>query len=434
MTKENISIHFIKNSLKNILARVFVKNTIGSYILQAEKALFAFIVLPLLASRLGLSAFGVFSTFLSLSIVAGMIVDWGLSQTAVKLLAIANNHEKPSIAGEVILARLTLAIPVICMVVALCFLVFDLSEYRVHVIFTVLTIFAVALSPTFIFQAEEKSFDIGVVLLLVRLSTIGLIAIYIKTSEDLNLAFAVYVLTGYMAVTVSWLILVINYNLRVKLTSTKGIRRQIVSGFSFAFANIGSSLYGNGSVFLFSLVSTSTEVGLFNLALTFTRSVSSISIPVSQSYLPKISRLYEESFSKARIAVRKAMIVQIVAALLLLVSVWVALLYVLPVVIHYNLHEVSQLIFLLSPTIVFTLISSQLVLFVIVPMSATQFYRNLVALTCLLGSISILMLGNIFHAEGAAFSILVVEMIVCVAVCNHSIGAMKKSNPRNNIQ
>ena len=413
--------YFLMHFLKKIFAGLFIKNTIGAYVLQVDKALFAFVVLPLLASRLGIPVFGVFSAFLSLSVTVGAFVDWGLSQTAIQALAIANNREKSHIAGAVILAKLTLTIPVALIVVAVCFLLPPFNDHPTLGLLTVLTMYAVSLSPVFLFQAEEKSLEIGALLLVMRLMSIVFIFVLIKTPDDLNLSFFIYLIFIYMAVGAGWVVLAYKYKFKIYITSSREVLQQITGGFDFAFANIGSSLYGNGSVFLLSLVCSSAQVGLFGLALTFARGISSVLTPVSQSYLPKISRLYEESFAKARNIVRKILVLQALVACGLVAIVWIILFYLVRENFHNNSRELFQLIIILSPVIVSTLISSMLVLFVVIPLETNRFYRNLVAVSSLFGSVCLLLLGYMYQSYGAALTIMITETIVCLVIVNHSM-------------
>jgi len=389
--------------------------------MQAEKGVFAFVFMPLLANRLGISAFGVFSTFLSLSIIAGVIVDWGLTQTTIKPLAIAKNQAKSYIASAVILTRFLLTIPVVCIILVLCLIVLPMDGHLILVLQTILSLYAVSISPIFVFQSIEKTMEIGSVLLVIRILATLLTYAYVKAPDDLNMAFTIHLCSIYMGAGVGWIILMVKYRLQIYFVSTRKIRGTIIDGYNFAFANIGSSLYGNGSVFLLSLVSSSAQVGLFNLALTFTRGICSVLTPVSQSYLPKISRLYEESIVEARGAVRKALILQTLAACTLVVMVWIVLIYQLPVGFHDNMHELSLLIILLSPTIVSTLISSLLVLFVIIPMRTYHFYRNLIIISSTLSSACLLFLGYFYQSYGAALSIMIGEVIICIIIFNHSM-------------
>jgi PST family polysaccharide transporter len=421
MIKEYFIIIFIKKTVISIIKRLFNKNTVGAYVMQAEKGVFAFAFMPLLANRLGISVFGVFSTFFSLSIIAGVIIEWGLTQTAIKSLAIAKNQAKSYIVGAVILTRFALTIPVACIVLVFCFIALPMDGNLTLVVLTVLSLYAVSISPVFVFQSNEKTLEIGSVLLVVRILATLLIYAYVETPDDLNMAFTIHLCSIYMGVGAGWAILVVKYRLQIYFVSTRKIRSIIADGHSFAFANIGSSLYGNGSVFLLSLVSSSAQVGLFNLALTFTRGICSVLTPVSQSYLPKISRLYEESVVKARSAVRKALILQTLAACTLVVIVWIVLIYLIPVGFHDNMRELSLLIILLSSTIVSTLISSLLVLFVIIPMKMDQFYRNLIVISSTLSSACLLFLGYFYQSYGAALSIMIGEMIICIIIYNRSM-------------
>jgi len=423
--KEYFTFIFIKNNAGSITARLFNKNTVGTYVMQADKGIFAFVFMPLLASRLGISIFGVFSTFLSLSVIAGVIVDWGLSQTAIKSLAIAKNQAKNYIANAVIFSRFILTIPVAFIVLVMCFMASPLDGHLILIVLTILSLYAVSFSPVFVFQSNGKTLEIGCVLLVTRILATLLAYAYIKTPDDLNLAFTIHLCSIYMGVGAGWVVLVTKYRFKIKLATTRIIRCTITEGFNFAFANIGSSLYGNGSVLMLSLVSSSVQVGLFSLALTFTRGICSVLTPVSQSYLPKISRLYEESFAKARSAVRIALILQTLVACTLVVMVWIFLICLINIDFHTNVRELSLLIILLSPTIASTLISSMLVLFVIIPMEMSYFYRNLIIISSILSSASLLFFGYFYQSYGAALSVMVVEVIVCIVILTHSMRVIR---------
>jgi PST family polysaccharide transporter len=424
MTKY-IKLHLIKSSTKNVLARLFVKNTVGAYVLQAERGLFAFVLLPLLASRLGISVFGIFTTYLSISVIAGVVVDWGFSQAAVHSLANAKNHEKTQIASEVVLARFTLTFPVAVAVLTIFYLTSPLSGHKELGIYAVVTIYAASISPVFLFQVEEKSLEIGSVLFVVRLLEIVLILVFIKSTDDLNLAIAINLLSICLGVGLGWVILIFKYRFKINMYPNIGVSRRIVSGFDYALANIGSSLYGNGSIFLLSLVSSSEQVGLFSLAMTFTRGLCSIITPISQSYSPKISRLYEESYLKAKSAVRKALFLQSLVGLALIIMTLTLFIYLVPAIYDQQLHEFSKLIFIFTPTIFFTLVSSILVIFVIIPMGENRFYRNLVLVSSFLGSVCLLFFGYFFQSYGAALSITIIEIIVCFVIFNHSMRVVK---------
>lgn len=427
MIKNAIKSRTIKSRVRNVLARLFNKNTIGAYVLQADKGLFAFVVLPLLAYKLGIASFGVFSTFLSLSIIAGLLVDWGFSQTAVRSIAIANGVVKARIAGGVILAKLVLFWPVSCLVFVAGVLAPPLDGYSVLGMLVVLTVFASAISPVFLFQGTEKTFEVGGIVLVIRLLSLLLISFFVTSPDDLNLAFAIYSLSALSGMLLSWLFLLRVCAITIDWPSASEAKSLVAKGFDFTVANVGSTFYGNGSVFLLSLVCPSAQVGNFSLALAFTRGLCSILTPVSQSYLPKIARLYEESFSRARIALHKALALQIMASSAVVMIAYLVLIYLLPMVTQRNLHDLPQLITILLPTIGATVVSSLLVSFVLVPLGLDRFYRNLVIFSSLIGAICLLLMGYLFQAHGAALSILLLELFICLAILYRSKQALRRS-------
>lgn len=424
MKKNYLASDFLKSRARNVLARIFTKNTVGAYVLQADKGLFAFLVLPFLAYRLGIATFGVFSTFLSLTVIAGLLVDWGFSQTAIRFMAIAKVDQKAGIAGTVILARLILFVPVSLIILIGLFLAPQLEGRLVLSVFSVLTVFSGAISPVFLFQGEEKSFEIGIVTLALRLLSLLIFFAFVTNSDDLSYAFAIYALFTLLGSGLGWLILVRKYKFKLNLPSFREAGNLIADGCDFAVANFGTAFYGNGSVFLLSFVCPSPQVGAFSLALAFTRGLCSILTPVSQSYFPKVSRLYEDSFATAREALRKALALQIVSASALVVVAFMVFIYVVPIVIQRDLHELPQLMSILLPTIIFTVVSSMLVLFVLIPLGMDRFYRNLVVGSALFGSGCMLWMGYLFQGYGAAVSILIIETGVCLLIVRQAIQAL----------
>jgi PST family polysaccharide transporter len=411
----------VKYTFEKILQLVLTKNTIGAYLLQVDKGLFGVLILPLLASRIGITAFGSFSAFMSLCTIAGVIVDWGFSQSAVRSLAVAKIHEKARIAGVIIQTKFSLTWPISIVVMLICSLAPSLAGHMTLEIYAVLVICFSSFSPIFIFQALEKTFDISIVLLAVRLLLMVLIASLVKTENDLNIAFSIYLISIILGIVLGWLILFIKYKFRVSWSNVLEIKLILTKESDMALANIGANFYGGGSTFLLSLVCSSAQVGLYSLSLTFVRGACSVLSPISQSYLPKMARMWEESIPRARIVIRKALLLQIFVSSVLMALVWITANYLNAIITKNNLSEMLQLIKVLSPTILFTSVSSMLTLLVIIPLGLASYYKNLVVSSSVLGSTSILVMGYFYQGYGGALCISVVEMIVCFLILIRSM-------------
>jgi hypothetical protein len=145
-----------------------------------------------------------------------------------------------------------------------------------------------------------------------------------------------------------------------------------------------------------------------------------------------MSRLYVDSFENARDTVKKALLLQAIVASILVVVVWVGIV-ILPAediycYFHCNIRELSMLIILLSPTILSTLLSSMLVLFVIIPMGMYVFYRNLIIISSIFSTACLLLLGYFYQGYGVALSITITEIIVCIIILNRSLREIRNKS------
>jgi PST family polysaccharide transporter len=410
-----------RNSVKSIAN----KNTVGAYLIQVDKALFVFFALPLLAYRLDFSAFGVFSFFLSLAVTVGLFVDWGLSLTSIRLLATAESYKKPIVVWEVIATRLLLFIFGAMFVGGLRFVLPAFSGLDLLYILVMVCLLSIALSPVFIFQADEKSFDIGLIYLIIRISTIFGYYYLIIDANDLKLAFGVYASSSIFAVIIGWMYYLRSNKMVFISTSLSKMIALISSGFNFAVASIASSFYGSGSVFILGLVTGGDKLGIFSLALAIARGLSSLFSPISQSVIPRFARLGDFSLADSNRLLRKMIQWQLNGSIILLLVCFFVV-YIAPFFYTKLNIELISTLYILLPVVLATSLSSMLVLFVVIPRGLENFYKKLIISMGLIGVGLILLFGGLLGSNGAGASVLIIEVTIGILLYSRSMVEISK--------
>lgn len=372
------------------------------------------VTLPYLVRVLGVENFGKMAfaqAFIAFFII---ITDYGFNLSATR--AISQSHgDINKISSIVCSVMLIKAVLMMLGFVLMLTLVLAIPSWRSDwqlFVAVYLSVAGSALFPIWLFQGMERMLHILLTNLAAR--TITLIAIFIFVQESTDLVIAAGIQSSGLLITgiISWLLIPQIIRLNWKWPGSQAIRNTLKDGWHVFIATGGASLFNNSNIFILGIFTSPTVVGLFAAAEKLVKAVVGLNAPITQATYPHTAKLQSISTDKMFTFVSKLAKYQV--SFMATASLFLFLLAEPLTIIILGEEYRSSIVFIqilaLLPllTAISDILGNQIML-------NTGLQREFANTFILSGTINIiLMIASIpaFGAAGAAFSILVTEVVL----------------------
>lgn len=292
--------------------------------IQAAQLLLPLLALPWLARVLGPAAFGLLMYMSVISVVVGLVMDWGFTLGAVRAAAIC--REKPAalakILGDVLSAKILLAAACLAgSVVLLPFLPHAATHPGAYAL-AVLAGLSRGINPTWFFQGMGSGmrrmavWDIGssAAVLLLTLACVRAPAqwpLYLFLSASCKGLVYVLLTSGLLR------------RHHVSFSLRSGV--DALSRTKTLFGGVLSSLlYNNGTQLILGFFLPPAQMGMLMAADKIVRAVVSLSNPVTQTLFPEICALRDAEQKRAAHLLRCSLLGTALAMLCAAAAIWCA--------------------------------------------------------------------------------------------------------------
>jgi len=299
-----------------------LQNFIFLAIIQASNVLISLISMPLLIQALGLTNFGLVNLALSIMILANIMVDFGYSLSAPRLVAIKSqdNNALSKLLSEIILSKMMLAI-VGSIFLLISIYVFDMFEFYAKILaFSLLIVISEALFPLWFFQGLQKMKLVSIANIFSKLLFLMAIVLFIKTPQH---AHWVNFLLGGTAFLINIALLIYIHlflNIKIFKPRFKELFYSLKENLLLFLANITSHFSVHGGSIVLSFFSNAVILGMFVLAEKISFVLRMFPAMVIQAVYPNASRLYQVDIQKFLHFLKRVYLVILTLSLLLSIA------------------------------------------------------------------------------------------------------------------
>lgn len=261
--------------------------------------LFSFILIPILANKIGFSNFGEIGRLLSISSLLIVFINYSFSITAVPKFALENNQEKKiDMLAHIIFCRILLSFISILVL-------FFILKYLFNVILInsllVLSLFLLStgLNTTWYLQAEKK-FSKIIVLNLFSTTISFFVYLYLNHINSLNTISSVLflILLPQTIFNISTFLVSNLKELKIVTFSFNKIYQIIISDFLVFLSQFISSIYVMIGPIILVAFSNKNEAGIFTILDRINNLISAGLLMFFSLVLPELSILFKNNFVK----------------------------------------------------------------------------------------------------------------------------------------
>ena len=273
--------------------RQLAKNTVALYALSFSSQIINIVLIPYETRVLGSAAYGVVSLGASLSIVLGLVFDFGfiLSATGEVAKSDRSNEFLSKIFSDVTAIKILLIIITSALLIVPLNLI---SPFRENKLLFVLYFLAYAINaflPDYIYRGVEDMKAISIRTVLVRLLFAAPILIFVKRSQDAWLIPLFLLLGNTVAVIYSVADLKIRYNIKLETPSKMDIVALMKKSAPYFISRFASTFYQSmNSIILGLLYPGQPVVGNYAAAEKYLSVVRQCSSPIADSVYPYMLR------------------------------------------------------------------------------------------------------------------------------------------------
>lgn len=257
----------------------------------------ALVVTPILFQKLGEEVYGLIALGLSVTLLFGILVNYGFHLNGPKELALRakGSEENKALINEVITTRLILA-TLLSFVIYFSIEIFGLfPKYDLIMQYALIILFAEALFPMFIAQGFEKLQLISRSNMAAKILYLVLIVLFVKGPEDAPWVNFYFGLSTLIANVVLLLIIYRLENLKFYIASLNRILFRLKDNFQYFVSTPASYIIVSGGIIILSAFVTEKALGQYALAQRIALLIRMLPGLYGQSILQKATRLEMDS-------------------------------------------------------------------------------------------------------------------------------------------
>lgn len=266
------------------------KNYIYNLIYQILIIILPIITTPYISRKLGAQAIGIYGYTISIVTYFTLVGTLGLTNYGKREIAYIqdDSEKKNKLFSELVIFRFIMV--VITMIVYFLFILL-VDEYKIYYLILTLEIISVALDISWFFQGIEDFKKVVIRNIVVKIISIMLIFVFIKSETDLWKYFCIYVSSTFIGNVTLW----INISKYVKLEKIKlkNLKRHLKSTISLFIPQVAVSIYTVlDKTMLGSLCQDISEVGYYEQSQKIIKIALTLVTTIGTVMIPRIASMY----------------------------------------------------------------------------------------------------------------------------------------------
>jgi len=408
--------------LKSENFRTIYKNTKSLMWLQVITYAISFMAVPFLVRKLGVSGFGIFFLAQSITGYLQYIVEYGFEVSATMEVS-ENRHDREKLSSifySVIKAKLILFSLVAVVFMAILYAVPYFENYRILYFLLLASMGVRAFVPNWFYRGMERMEVTAKYTAFSKVIYLIIILLIVRSDSDYTLAaFALLVSTSYNAFLSTRTAL--KY-FNVSFLRIKGeTKNRLKSGFPYFVQSMldNSAKYFN-HVYL-SFVAGETAVGIYGGAEKIMDAARSVLSPVLQAILPRSKSIHNESPARWRDFYRKMLLFVIGVSFLLATLLFITSGISTSLILGDAFDSSSALLKIMSVYLFFYGMNHMMGVHVLSVLGKGGVFARLAGISRFSGILFSLSLTSVWGMQGAAFAMLIMEIVFMVLLLYYHI-------------
>jgi polysaccharide transporter, PST family len=381
--------------------------------------LLPFLSLPYLARVLGAADLGRMAIALSIAQIFVVLTDYGFNLSAPQAIALVR-HDRGKVTDiwcAVTMLRTLFAVLGALLLVGLTPLITVLRDSWDLIAIAYLLVIGNVLFPQWLFQGLEQLRLVSIVQIAARLLVFGGIFLLVHKPEDLRLATAlqsVGPLLGGLLALPHTLRTVSRDSLR--LPTLGMLRHQVHDGWHIFLSTAAINIYTSCNAFLLGLLAPPNAVGHYHVAEKMIRAVQMTLSPISNAVYPHVTRLASENRLAALQFNRKLLTALGSGACLIGIIVFATAPWAVQALFGPSFSEAAALLRIMAFLPLLIAVSNVLGIQTMLPFGMKRAFSRVLLASALLDLILFLPAAKWFGAAGAAWTNVLVELFVTLAM------------------
>jgi PST family polysaccharide transporter len=398
--------------------KLVLTNFISLSILQVLNIILPLLTMPYLVRVLGAEYFGLLAIATSIITYFTILTNYGFNITATREISVnrVNKLKIIEIYSSVMIIKFFF---IIVSFILLCIVVFSVDKFAVNWEIYFLTfgvLIGQVLFPIWFFQGMEQMKYITYLNVLSKTIFTILIFVFVQKESDY---FIVPILTslGFLVVGVWSLILIRKkFDIHFKFQGVDILKYHLYEGWHIFISNLSVTMYTTTTTVLLGIFTNNTIVGYYSIADKLISGIKQLITPISQTLYPFVSRKAEESKELVLGLIKKTAFFSFFLSLLLTIFLFVFAESILYLVFG-NEAKNSVLIFKILTIIpLLAVIDTVFGTLLMLVFKRNKEYSKIIISAGLLNLILALVLIPLFDGNGAAFSVLIVELYITIRI------------------
>ncbi|MCG3817815.1 hypothetical protein C5F63_05815 [Photobacterium damselae subsp. damselae] len=388
-----------------------LKNIIMLFFSQGVNYLVPIILVPYLVRVLGPIEYGKFNLALSIILYGCLFIDFGFNlYSSGKIAKASNKEEINKTYTTTIITKLILFIPISIVIMAIPLFFEKFYDLKALLSILIIQLFSSVISTIWLYQGIEKVRIYSYVNIIIKLTSVPLIFLFVKTKFDLDILAIIQASTFFMSALI---LLFIAHKENIQFVKIKitDIFYQLKHASPIFLGTISVSLYTMSTPIILGIMSTAFEVGQYTATDKIRGAFISMFLILSNVIYPRVNKLRIESETSALQFIKKVLYIQTSIGIIFSLIIYITSSFI---VNHYLGLEFKQSILLLkimSPMVILVPLSVLLSNYLLLSWEYKRYYLTVPIITCICHFIYVIPLSHSYGAIGSGLSILITELI-----------------------
>ena len=273
------------------------------------------------------------------------------------------------------------------------------------------------IQPIWLFQGLEKMKYVTIIDVVIKSIFTVILFIFITGPEDFLRVPIIYSLSSLTSGFFSLIFAYKKFNLNISIPRFAKIKDYLIDGWHIFISNIGVNLYTNGTIFILGFITNNTIVGYFAATEKIIRAVRKLYAPIGQALFPSVGHRIKIDKRQGIKFIRKSG--SLIGLMMLIISS-LLFLFAKEIIAIILGDQYSQSIVLLRimAFIPFTYSINNIIgVQLLINLGYGKIYGTIVSIISIIGLILAYNLIKLIGIEGAAWNLILVEIIsICTMI------------------
>lgn len=402
-------------------------NFLSLFVAQGSNAILPILVFPIILSRLGNLAYSKIVITESIIFIPYAFILYSFEVNGVSKIVNYRIEDKikhiSSLFSQVLIIRLVIFIlSLLCIIISGFFIdQVDLYLLLIWLMFPLSYIF----QNSYFYLGYQNNLPLAVLILFSRLICFGLIYYYLNKNSSIYLAPLFIGLSFIVGGLLSFLYIVLKYNIKLSLPNFKDLKYQIIEGKEIFFGNISVLLFKDINVLIISFITKDPNlISSYSIAEKIVKSLQASIRPINQYFYPKglilINNFKEPNYIAFR-EIFKVTKTQLMLILSIILSFFIAI-YILQ---NYNLlsflndnKESIILISIMIFSVFFGVLNFMYGTLGLNHLGNKRYFAMSIFFTGLISLVTLMVFTKYFSIYGTAINFVISEIILLVFILN----------------